>query len=167
MTSRFQEQNSTTEPRRHFTKFGSILHSNLSTKLLVLANFSQLAPLCATFHLCCINTYLCPHFFHLQDMGVVGCSLFSNQPFGSYFLNPWMNKKNVLWGNDIFCVINLLLSWISLYIGPILRKIFPIGEIWSWGQIPTSIFIFWYKYTYLGLLLTCRKKKKFLSNQAL
>ena len=54
-----------TNSRRQKKKENSIFYTNLSTKLLVFANFSQLAPLCATFHLCCINTYLCPHFFHL------------------------------------------------------------------------------------------------------
>ena len=38
-----------------------------------------------------------------------------------------------------------------------------MAEIWAFRKNPASIFIFSYKYAFLGLLLTHSKKKKFLT----
>ena len=71
------------------------INKAILAKILVLANFSQLAPVCASRHLCSIKVYLFSQFFSLYDMGVLGCAHFQNQPFASYLLNPWTNQKKL------------------------------------------------------------------------
>ena len=64
----------------------------------------------------------------------------------------------------IFCHIYPSIQ-ICFYLGSISRKNFPMDKIWDFRQNPAFIFIFWYKYTQLGLLLTYRTKNKFLTIQ--
>ena len=62
-TSRFQEQNTTTEPRRLIALRALNNLSNAYRYDSVLANFSQFAPLCATLDLYDINLDLFPLLF--------------------------------------------------------------------------------------------------------
>ena len=78
-----------------------IYQPNLAN-ILVWANFSQLPPFCAIFHIDTIKPYLISHLFLLYDMSEPGWALFPNQPFGSYFLNPWTNWKNPCRGSIYF-----------------------------------------------------------------
>ena len=63
VTSRFEEQNTTTKPRRLITKTALKTLSIPYTYDSVLANFSQFAPLCATLHLYGTNLDLFPQLF--------------------------------------------------------------------------------------------------------
>ena len=83
-TSRFQEQNTTTELRRHITLPALKKLENEYSYDTVLANFSQVAPLCATLHPYSTILDLFPQLFHSYNFLVVSGSLFENLVFGSY-----------------------------------------------------------------------------------
>ena len=87
-TSRSKVQNTTTELWKLPMKNVPTRHSNLSTKLLVLANFSQVPPLSAYFHLYSTNLDLFPLLFSLYDFLVLPCALFQNISFWLYFWSP-------------------------------------------------------------------------------
>ena len=75
-TFRFQEQNTTTEPRRHIAKNALKKIRNSYSYDTVLAIFSQFPPLCATQDLYGTNHNIFWHFFHLYDLGGLGWILF-------------------------------------------------------------------------------------------
>ena len=64
----------------------------LVPKIFVFANFSQVPPISANFHLYSTNLDLFRQLFHLHDLGVVWCSLFENILFWLYFLSPFINS---------------------------------------------------------------------------
>ena len=95
-TSRLQEQNTTTELRRHVTKSAIKKLTNQYSYDTVLANFSQVPPLSAYFHLYSTNLDLFPLLFSLYDFLVLPCALFQNISFWLYF---WSLYKN----SNFFC----------------------------------------------------------------
>ena len=95
-TFRSQEQNTTTELRRHVTKSASKKLTNQYSYDTVLANFSQVPPLSAYFHLYSTNLDLFPQLFSLYDFLVLPCALFQNISFWLYL---WSLYKN----SNFFC----------------------------------------------------------------
>ena len=65
--------------------------NQMGQEIPVLANLSQLPPLCATWDLYEANCNLFTQLLSLYDMGVVWCSLFENILFWLYFWDPCMN----------------------------------------------------------------------------
>ena len=68
-------------------------HGVRTVPMIQLANFSQVPPISANFHLCSTNLDLFRQLFHLHDLGVVWCSLFENILFWLYFLSPFINSN--------------------------------------------------------------------------
>ena len=90
-TFRSQEQNTTTELRRHITLFALKKLENEYSYDTVLANFSQVAPLCATLHPYSTILDLFPQLFCLYNFPGLSGTLFQKLVFGSYLWNPWKN----------------------------------------------------------------------------
>ena len=90
-TFRSQEQNTTTELRRHIALVALKKLRIEYSYDTVLANFSQFAPLCATLHLYRTNLDLLPLFFFLYNFLVVPGGPFENILFRLYFWTPCMN----------------------------------------------------------------------------
>ena len=90
-TFRSQEQNTTTELRRHITLLALKKRKNQYSYDTVLANFSQFAPLCATLDLYSTNLDLFAPLFCLYNLPVVSGSLFQNLDFGWYLWNHCIN----------------------------------------------------------------------------
>ena len=87
-TFRFQEQNTTSEPRRLITTYALKKITDSYSYDTVLAIFSQFPPLCATQDLYSTNLDLMPQLFCVYDLGGVGWGLFQNKPFGLYLGDP-------------------------------------------------------------------------------
>ena len=129
-------------PRAYFTQRESLIQSKFNHKIFVLANFSQLLPFCAIFHIDTIKSYLNSLLFLLYDMSEAGWGHFQNQPFGSYFLNPWTNWKNPCRGNIYFVPYINQHHKFFLYFSQISGKFFTMGQKWTFGQNPSLIFSF-------------------------
>ena len=144
-TSRLQEQNTTTELRRHVTKSAIKKLTNQYSYDTVLANFSQVPPLSAYFHLYSTNLDLFPLLFSLYDFLVLPCALFQNISFWLYFWSLYKNSNFFLWQiNTFFCYI-LAIHFDFFYYSPNHRKFFMMGKIWGLWKNPASIFYFSYK----------------------
>ena len=87
-TFRFQEQNTITEPRRLITSITLKKLTNLYTYDSVLANFSQVPPSSAKFHLYRTNINYFWQLFYFNDINEPSWATFENIVFGLYFLNP-------------------------------------------------------------------------------
>ena len=66
------------------------LLSFLVPHIFVLADFSQLLPISAKFHLCSIKVYLFSQLFSLYDMSEPGWDIFQNQPLDQLKKKLWL-----------------------------------------------------------------------------
>ena len=145
-SSRFQEQNTATEPRRLLTYITLKNLRNLYAYDSVLANFSQVPPLWATQDLFRTNLDLLLQLLCVYHLGGGGWSLFKNQPFGLYLGDHLKILKILVCEWYILCHISTINTYFTVLLANLL-EIFTHGQnLFFFCKNPAWIFNFAYKY---------------------